>query len=345
MTTPNGVLSDAHLTWIDESSPNIDILTKLAGNVGIVNFSARMPDQWSSLQSKARSSWTPSLFVAAAHNKDEHTTLTPEKDAEENEDGMPIAWHLPNIIGVGVADVTGKTADKVLKSYERDQVDLLAPGYLVPAVGPVPDNPVCIDGTSFATAYVSAVAALLQEQAHGMLTSSQLRARLLATASWKPEYWDHVKGGLINAGRALDGLFENLLTFTAQGDATKPGLQVSIRFRNEQFKATGEEFGSTTPQTLPVFWTDVLRLTRIDETVDAAGRTQAMFYMAFVNGGRYQVWKNVTINSAPSAMPITQCKRRTDNVQITCSAADVNTIFDYIAQRYQVQGKDAIKVF
>ena len=197
---PTGVLSDARLTWVDESEPSATVLSKLAGNNDIVNFSRSLHGGWSSLLQTAARFWTPALFVAAAHNKNEGATLTPEQDQQENDDGMPISWHLPNIVGVGVADAEGKTSEKVLTSYLREQVDLLAPGYMVPAVGPVPEKPTCLDGTSYAAAYVSAVAALVQQRGHGMLTASQLRARLLATASWKPEYWEHVKGGLVDAG-------------------------------------------------------------------------------------------------------------------------------------------------
>ena len=125
-----------------------------------------------------------------------------------------------------------------------------------------------------------------------------------------------------------------MLTFPSAEDATKPGLRVTVKLEERSFEATGEEFGVATLQVRQVFWSDVLRLRKTGTAVDAAGRTQSQFYMAFVDGGRYRVWRNATISTTTSAMPVTACTRR-DGVAVTCTATDVNGIFDYVGERYR----------
>src|SRR5207248_5809953 len=119
-----GVLSDAPLVWIDAmDSPanSTPVLQKLAGRKAIVNVSDRLDASWSSL-SGVNQSWTAGLlFVAAARNVGERI------------DGPPLTWTpRGNVIGVGTLDKDGNLPTG--SAYDRDVVDLVAPGTGVPTI-------------------------------------------------------------------------------------------------------------------------------------------------------------------------------------------------------------------
>ncbi|MET7797337.1 S8 family serine peptidase [Streptomyces decoyicus] len=85
----------------------------------------------------------------------------------------------PGVIGVGAVDEYGKSAE--FNNYNSD-MDLLAPGVKIPAATGKSDSSYHTeDGSSGATAYVSAAAALLKEK-HPDLTPGQIANRLVKTA-------------------------------------------------------------------------------------------------------------------------------------------------------------------
>lgn len=95
--------------------------------------------------------------------------------------------HLPaacsGAIGVGAVDEYGKVWDM---SNHNSSVDLLAPGVDVPVLSGKGDSRYATtEGTSVATAYVSATVALLREK-YPDLTPGQIANRLVKTASLTP---------------------------------------------------------------------------------------------------------------------------------------------------------------
>jgi hypothetical protein len=316
---PSGMLSDVQLTWVVATDPKLSVLGELAAQRNVVNVSQMLSPAWDSLRTNlAGPGFFPLLLVAAAHNK-------PDRD-----DGPPIAWGLPNVIGVGVANKDGATPADILATYEAPKVDLLAPGIEVPAIGPAQAE--CVDGTSFAAVYVTVVAALVQKQSGGGLDGSQLRARLLATATWRPEYWNHVRGGLVNAERALD-LDKNVLMWERSDGST---AEFNVTLSLGQFSATGiNQDLADTPLAKTIAWTDVLRLTRMTAPLPdpATGQLQATYRLVFLDHGLLAVWKDVRIDPSTAAIPVTTCVRRPDLVSSTCSAVDLASVVDYIAAK------------
>ena len=317
---PMGVLSDVRLTWLNAAAPNTEVLLALAGRNDILNVSQKLPDRpWNELKPTAENDLRTLLFVAAARNK------------QEDDDGLPIAWNLPNTIGVGVATHEGTTPPNVLAFYSSKTVDVVAPGFLVPAFGDPKGE--CVDGTSFAAAYVSALAALVQQKAGGTMTAMQLRARLMATSTWTPDYIGRVKGGLIRADYAL-ALDQNILKLQSGADT----LDLSVRVDDKLFSVTGQDL--STPQApasnKTVFWSEVLRLMKTGEATDPqTGRKQSIFYLVFIKDGKYTTFANARISALTSMMPVTSCSLRAGGggEPPSCELMDVNKIVDYIAQR------------
>lgn len=112
----------------------------------------------------------------------------------------------PGVIGVGAVDEYGKSAD--FNNYNSD-TDLLAPGVKIPVADGKSDAGYRISqGSSQATAYVSAAAALLKEK-YPDLTSGQIANRLVKTAGLPKDQKDlklpdaHYGYGYIQPGPAL----------------------------------------------------------------------------------------------------------------------------------------------
>jgi subtilisin family serine protease len=158
----------------------------------------RLDDTWgpSDTEGLRRQSFRDGLLlIAAAANLD-----------KAGQHGPPIIWRLPNVVGVGAVDANRNIPAGA--RYSRADIDLVAPGVGVP-LHKVGGGMECHDGTSFATAYVTAIAALLLESPFVDRNPRLVRARLLATADWIPAYAGHVRGGLVNARRALRHLDKN----------------------------------------------------------------------------------------------------------------------------------------
>jgi type VII secretion-associated serine protease mycosin len=124
------------------------------------------------------------VVVAAVGNRAEEGNPTP----------YPAAYD--GVLGVGAVDMDGK---RLPSSQIGAYVDLVAPGAQIVAAG-VPDGFTIHEGTSFATPFVAAAAALVREY-RPKLTAAQVVERLRATADGpeSPEYGR----GLVNPYRAL----------------------------------------------------------------------------------------------------------------------------------------------
>ena len=322
-----GLLSSAELAWIDVGSPPSDslaLLDLLAGLLGVVNVSQQLERNWHELNAPVTSNWKNLLlFVAAAKNR------------EQDPHGIPLEWQSGNVLGVGVVDSAAMIPQK--SGYDRRFVDLLAPGLQVPAVVDAKSFE-CTDGTSYATAYVSAIAAIVGEVA-GNWTPVGLRARLIATSTWRPEYAGFSKGGVVNVAAALEGLNEDVLLVDRGAGIEPMPLKIVDFKRDKTFTMTGTEHGGGTTllKTYPaVKWRDVLRWQRVSyekKQQDGTVRAVPGLRVSFVAGKRYVTLEDATIPSG-TKMPLVKCERRgvappANDVQ--CSDMDVSQIRDYTA--------------
>ncbi|WP_328384975.1 S8 family serine peptidase [Streptomyces sp. NBC_00400] len=130
----------------------------------------------------------------------------------------------PGAIGVGAVDEYGKVWS--MSNY-NSAVDLLAPGVDVPVLSGKSDSRYTkSEGTSVATAYVTAAVALLREK-YPDLTPGQIANRLVKTASLTPSVKkkhlklpdDHYGYGYIVPEAALN---ENIPAGSAQGPLPMP---------------------------------------------------------------------------------------------------------------------------
>ncbi|GFE22531.1 S8 family peptidase [Streptomyces nigrescens] len=140
----------------------------------------------------------------------------------QSEKNLPSAC--PGAIGVGAVDEYGNVWSM---SNHNSAVDLLAPGVDVPVLGGKSDSHYgTTDGTSVATAYVSATVALLREK-YPDLTPGQIANRLVKTAGLSPSVKkkhlklpdDHYGYGYIVPEAALN---EDIPAGPAQGPLPMP---------------------------------------------------------------------------------------------------------------------------
>lgn len=132
------------------------------------------------------------LLVAAAGNQ--------PTDDQRNQPAYPAAYD--SVLAVAGVDQSGKHVDS---SVSGDYLDLAAPGVLIE--GPAPRGGGYLvaaeGGTSYATAYVSGVAALLRAYAPE-LSATEVAQRLRLTADFPPEGRNPQVGyGVVNPYRAV----------------------------------------------------------------------------------------------------------------------------------------------
>jgi hypothetical protein len=307
-----GLLKDVDLVWIDLQDPpddNRDILGSLAARRSIVNVSQQLDHRWAPFEVQARAAWSQRLlFVAAAANE------------PGGDHGFPLRWRASakaNIIGVGVAQADRSIAANA--TYDRESIDLLAPGLEVPSLDETGAIE-CDNGTSFASVYVSAVAALLANDADGF-GIGPIRARLLATASWRPDYAGRVKGGLVDASRALQFRNANRLTVERAGQTP---LELRVDINRAELLTVTPTSGETGSLTMP--WESVLRLHRLEP---AAGGDR--YRVAFVQNRRFVVLDDVIV-SASAKVPVTRCRRAASDEVVECFDVAVTQITDYVAK-------------
>ena len=328
-----GELAEATLVWLDlEDVPNFNVLNTLSAGFSVVNVSQKLlGDAWVTLDEEMgnKDAYRKGLLVVAA-----------AKNRNADPNGPPIDWHTAkvNVLGVGVA-MPNRLLPTAL-TYSPDYLDLLAPGETVPAVRH-DSSLACESGSSYAAAYVSAVAALVADAAADAPVAANLRARLIATADWLDSYSGFVRGGLINADRALDGVGENILT-TERLDGTELKMKVTIKGTLAQVarvKVSGfiKSGTRTRSDEDTVLWRRILRLTRTTKG-QAADGSDSRFRITFVrDNGKLAVWESAKLmpadnSPAPAAMPELECLTRTSPAEsVPCGAVSILRIKDYVA--------------
>jgi hypothetical protein len=187
------------------------------------------------LQRMMRTDWKDKLlFVVAAGNggKDLNTETPP----------APVGWipTTPNILSVGAtradgSDLLGQHTDPGESAHSGSNfgskfVHLVAPGERVHGLGK--DGYAFACGTSQAAPQVSAAAAMLVAQ--DVRLPLEIKARLMYTADWLPQYADKVQAGRLNVTRAVRHPSLNLVQTLNDGKwfSLKPTLDSHIMVSN-----------------------------------------------------------------------------------------------------------------
>lgn len=152
----------------------------------------------------------PGLFVCSAGNNNKNT------DSSSN-NHYPSEFDLDNIISVGA--ITQAKSRQANSNYGAATVDIFAPGdNIISCYARYACEQGCsssgsnihdaygyhyVDGTSMATPFVTAVAAMLKAQ-YPSWTSAQIKARILNSATQRSGL-SCVSGGYLNAGAAMAG--------------------------------------------------------------------------------------------------------------------------------------------
>lgn len=323
-STLPGILSDTNLMWIDLTvEPDLNQLTSLADKLAIVNVSQRFTsNSWISLETQAPRLHKKLLFVAAVANE------------TENSHGKPVEWRAqPNVLGVGLirGDRTLPTQTPGMAQYLSDYVDLVAPGASVPTINYDDTTIACVSGTSYATAYVSAVATLVAQRAGGRTSPAQVKARLLATAIPDSGYAGKVRGGLVDAWRAVDSVDKHVVVIEA-GAADTDNIEITTGLG-----ATGllkhnsgsvSSWSGAPPYTSPIPWERILRFQRMSPR-DAQPR---LYRISFIDpAGRFTVLEHAKI--APNqTIPLIECEARNPQEPVdACGDTNVDLVRDFIA--------------
>lgn len=119
----------------------------------------------------------------------------------DNNSVLPANYNdLPNVISVMSIDEEGNKSSN--SNYGKTKVDIAAPGTFIYST--VPDKYKYISGTSMATGYVSAVAALALS-VDPTLTASELKTLILANAKPLSSLTDlNTTGGMLDAGSVVE---------------------------------------------------------------------------------------------------------------------------------------------
>jgi type VII secretion-associated serine protease mycosin len=161
-----------------------------AGHAQVINLSLTTDDVQPVRDAVARAIAHGVVVVAAAGNNDTPDSGNP----------TPYPADYPDVIGVGAIDANGVQA-----SFSRhgSYVDVMAAGKEVTADA-LHKGQTSVSGTSFATPFVAATAALILQRFPG-LTPQQVSHRIVATADPAPggRHSDEYGFGLLNPYRAL----------------------------------------------------------------------------------------------------------------------------------------------
>ena len=333
---PRGVIPGTGATWVDlHKSPdaNRELFNQLAERGAVLNISQKLSSNWAGLEtSAARADWSESmLFVAAA------------KNPGQTDYGMPLTWRtVKNVIGVGWVDANRMIPDNT--DFALEYVDVLAPGEDVSTLDH--KGLLCKTGTSFATAYVSAVTALLAQKLENReLSGPRLRARLLSTSRWDRSYRGRVKGGLVDVRRALNDLDHNLLTLAqvqktkvTEGATLRAVMPENISNRMLRFEAAAA-VGPGVPETRKsekVPWFNVLR---IQYTQEFAGKPAYRIAIVDQDDGHYKVYEDAVFNNSEDLIPLSECTAYDKpGTSVRCQGTTVGQIFNFI-RRYPARLK------
>jgi hypothetical protein len=320
-----GLLSRVEAVWVDlQKGPaeHFDSMNRIRGMGAIMNVSQRLKESWweSFRKNVAESDqWKNRvLVVAAARNVKEPAG-----------DGMPLGSGMVNVVGVGVADKDGNPSTDI--RYEMSRVDLLAPGDSVVSLdhrGAV----VCGSGTSFASAYVSSVAALLAER-ESHVSAPLFRARLVATADWKPSYKGQVRGGLLNVQRALDHLPDDMLEMLVDEDQRTTQLYQTVLddLKNGTFSVDGilaeSNPTSINRKRFDVEWPKLLRMHRMGTHDD-----RPAYRLTYVDdNGDVTIVEDAVLREPNKSLKVIECRSVADPAS-QCGALVAGKIVDYVAR-------------
>ncbi len=141
----------------------------IAAHVQVINISVATNSDVPQLRAAISRAEAADIVVVAAGNEGDNATRT----------AYPAAY--PTVLAVGATDEQDDVGDF---SASGSYIDLAAPGVKVETASPR-SGYTQLDGTSFATPYVSGTVALVRA-AHPQLTAAQVRARLEVTADPPP---------------------------------------------------------------------------------------------------------------------------------------------------------------
>jgi subtilisin family serine protease len=149
---------------------------------------------------------TTALRDAVRHAIDNGVVVVAAAGNAGSREGSQIAYPAAYDGVIGVAG-TGKDDRRVPTSSQGEHVDVAAPGADISGPAPRGGGFVYVEaGTSFATAYVSGVAALVRAHEPD-LTPAQVLERITATADHGPGGWNPEVGyGVVNPARAVGAL-------------------------------------------------------------------------------------------------------------------------------------------
>src|SRR5690348_7132897 len=176
---------------------------RTSGSAGLATAIRRAVDQGAGVINLSLVSYTDNTQVrAAVADAVAHDVVVVAAVGNRAADGNPTPFPAAydGVLGVGAV---GPDGQRVAGSQIGPYVDLVAPGTQIVAAG-VPDGYAIREGTSFATPFVAAAAALVRAY-RPRLTATQVVDRLLATADpttggpSSPEFGH----GLVNPYRAL----------------------------------------------------------------------------------------------------------------------------------------------
>ncbi|MFI5938420.1 type VII secretion-associated serine protease mycosin [Actinoplanes sp. NPDC051494] len=161
------------------------------GNADVINMSLVMTDDSDKVRAAVARAVAGGVVVVAAVGN---------AGSEDKGNPKPYPASYPDVIGVGAIDVNGVRGDF---SQHGDYVDIMAPGVAVTFAARRGGH-TSSDGTSFATPFVAATAALVRQR-FPSLNPAQVARRILATADPAPggSRSDGYGVGVLNPYRAL----------------------------------------------------------------------------------------------------------------------------------------------
>ena len=265
-----GLMPNVRLYLVDTAKNLTDAIQdayEADATMRVFNFSFSIDEAEDELKSRMITHWTDALFVVAAGNKGDNL----------NDGGAKplVSWVLeaPNVLGVGAArtdglDIMGPQpnpgdpANPARGSnFGSRFVQLLAPGEKIHSLG---DQQYAVaTGTSQAVPQVSAAAAILSARMQGK-AGTKIKARLIATSTWRKDFTNKVWGGLLDVDRAVMHLTLNVVRIQSAPDLVRaitldddPTNQVTIRGA-ETYPSDGSH--SVVVNTLKVPVRKILRL-------------------------------------------------------------------------------------
>jgi type VII secretion-associated serine protease mycosin len=197
---PVRVLRDQRRTFEADLSSRIATAIRWAvdeGSADVVNLSLTTPDTAALRRAVEHALAQGVVLVAAAGN---------EGGTQQGQAAYPAAY--PGVIGVAGV---GTQDEHITSSSPGPHVDVAAPGVRVAGPSPAGDGFLYTEegGTSFATAYVSGVAALIRGYAPE-LTPAQVVARITQTADHPADVWNPQVGyGVVDPVRAVATLAQD----------------------------------------------------------------------------------------------------------------------------------------